>query len=165
MDQDFVDSLTLKKATLRDVGRVGELVRELAGEAPESVLRKRFRRMVLRPSYHVYLLLDGDDPVSLWIGREGYFLGADAPYLQMVGFVVRPDLQRQGLGTMLGAKYLAEIYNYSNFSQFWFITQHDHLHDFYESLGFEKTGARFVYHGRGAGKPPLRRRISRRLGI
>lgn len=165
IDQDFVDSLQLKKASLRDVSRVGHLVKELAGDAPEKAVRRRFRRMVVRPSYLVYLLLHEDRPISLWIGREGYFLGADAPYLQMLALVVDPDYQRQGLGTLLAARYLGEIYGHSNYSQFWFITQHEHLYDFYESMGFERTGARFVYHDGGSGRPSLGRRISRRLGI
>lgn len=164
-DQGFVDSLRLKKAGLRDVGKVTALVKELAGEATESQMRKRFRRLVIRPSYRLYLFLDGDKPIALWMGRDGYFLGADAPYLQMLGLVVHPDYQRQGIGTMLGAKHLQEVYALSNYSQFWFITQHDHLHDFYEGLGFERTGSRFVYHGRGTGRPSLGRRITRVFGI
>jgi ribosomal protein S18 acetylase RimI-like enzyme len=164
-DQSYVDALRLKKASLFDVGKVDHLVRELAGDATDSQVRKRFRRMIVRPSYRVYMLLEGDKPVSLWIGRDGYFLGADAPYLQMLGLVIHPEYQRQGLATMLAAKYLGEIYGYSNYSQFWFITQHEHLFEFYEGLGFERTGARFVYHGRGSGKPSLGRRITRALGI
>ena len=83
----------------------------------------------------------------------------------MLGLVIHPEYQRQGLATMLAAKYLGEIYGYSNYSQFWFITQHEHLYEFYEGLGFERTGARFVYHERGSGKPSLGRRITRALGI
>jgi ribosomal protein S18 acetylase RimI-like enzyme len=164
-DQSYVDSLRLKKASLFDTGKVGDLVKELAGDASESQMRKRFRRLVIRPSYRVYFLTEEKKPISMWIGRIGYFLGADAPYLQMLGLVVHPDYQRKGLGTMLAAKYLSEIYGHSNFSQFWFITQHEHLYEFYESMGFERTGARFVYHGRGSGKPSLGRRITRVLGI
>lgn len=163
--QEYVDSLRLKKAGLRDVRMVRTLVKELAGDATDTQVRKRFRRMILRPSYVVYLLYDGDEPISLWIGREGYFLGADAPYLQMLGLVVHPDHQRKGIGTMLAAKYLTDVYAHSNYSQFWFITQHEHLYDFYEGMGFERTGARFVYHGRGTGRPSLGRRITRALGI
>ena len=165
VDPSFVDSLRLKKASLFDAGRVGDLVEELAGGASESQMKKRLRRMIIRPSYLVYLFLDGENPVAMFTSREGYFLGADAPYLQMLGYVVHPDYQRQGMGTLIAAKYLSQAYASSNYSQFWFITQHEHLYEFYEGLGFERTGARFVYHGRGSGKPSLGRRITRALGI
>lgn len=165
VDQAFVDRLTLRKARPWDGRRAAHLVRELAGDADDAAVRRRFRRLVLRASYHVYLLEDDGEPVAMWIGREGYFLGADAPFLQMLGYVVHPDLQRQGLGSLLAFNFLSQIYGHSDFSQFWFITQHEHLHDFYEGFGFQKTGVRFTIHERGSGKPSVPRRISRRLGI
>jgi GNAT superfamily N-acetyltransferase len=165
VDASFVDSLEFRKARLTDAKKVTHLVRELAGDASEAQIRRRFRRLVLRPGYLVYLFLQDGKPVAMWIGREGYFLGADLPYLQMLGMVVAPDLQRRGLGTLLVSRALQNIFPETDYCQVWFITQHEHLHSFYERLGFEKTGVRFVLHRSGAGRSPIARRLARRLGI
>lgn len=165
MENSLLDSLELRKARLSDASNVGRLVRELAGEAADSAIRRRFRRLVIRPSYLVYVVLLKGQIVGLWIGREGYFLGADAPYLHLLGIVVDPDHQKQGLGTALVEKLMLDIYPKKAYCQVWTVTQHEHLHDFYERSGFEKTGARFVLRGRDAAKPPLGRRIVRKLGF
>ena len=165
VDESFFDSLEFRKARLSDARKVGPLVRELAGEVDEAAVRKRFRRLVIRPSYVVYLFLHEGEPLALWVGREGYFLAADSPYMQLLAAVVHPDYQRQGLGTLIAQRYLQELYPGSDYCQFWFITQHDHLHDFYESVGLEKTGARFVLHEQGQGKPSFGRRVARKLGV
>ena len=165
VDQEFLDSLVFRKARLSDAGKVGRLVRELAGDVSDAALRKRFRRIVLRPSYINFLFLHDGRPIALFLGREGYFLGADAPYLQGIGIVVDPEYQRQGMASALAQTYMMTLYPQSDYSQFWFITQQDHLHQFYESLGYEKTGVRFVLHQRGQGQPSLGRRMARKLGV
>ncbi len=101
VDQEFLDSLVFRKARLSDAGKVVRLVRELVGDVSEAATRKRFRRLVLRPSYINFLFLHDGKPIALWLGREGYFLGADAPYLQAIGLVVDPEYQRQGLASAL----------------------------------------------------------------
>ena len=165
LDEGFVDSLDFRKARLSDARKVDHLVRELAGDVSPTEAKKRFRRLVIRPSYLIYLFLFGGRPIALFIAREGYFLSAANPYLHVLGVVIDPKYQRQGLGSALSQQYLMKMYPEADYSQLWLVTQQDHLHDFYKSVGFDETGTRFVMHVQGQGKPSIGRRIARTLGI
>lgn len=160
--------LVVRRGRVRDAGHVAELARELAGPMTDREARRRVLRLVLRPSYLVYVVEDEDADgriVGLWFGREGYFLGADLPFVQTMGLVVAADRRHEGIASHLMRTCPPDSHHCQN----WFTTQHPHLHGFYEGLGFTISGTRFVRHlDQRAPLPPHRRAVralARRVGL
>ncbi len=164
MDTQFLDELTYRKARLSDVEAVAPLVNTLAGEASDEEVRRRLKRMMFRPSYHVLVAAHSGKIVGLNILREGLFLGADAPGLQSLSLVVDSGYRGKGIATYLLERALEKSAK-EGFCQLWGLTQHEHLHEFYQNLGFENTGVRFVIQTPSTGRLPVKRRLVRRLGV
>ncbi|MEM9036483.1 MAG: GNAT family N-acetyltransferase [Actinomycetota bacterium] len=161
------EGMTLRRARIGDARHIGDLARELAGPMTDEQARRRFLRFVLGPSYLVFVVEDSADDgrlVGLWFGREGHFLGADLPYVQTLGLAVVPDQRRRGIASHLMVVCPPD----SHHSQNWFTTQHPHLHDLYEGLGFAVSGTRFVRYPEHRAPLPRHRRalrsLTRRLG-
>jgi N-acetylglutamate synthase-like GNAT family acetyltransferase len=164
MDKSILDQVDYRKARLSDINAMGPVVRTLSGDASDKSVRRRLKRMLIRPGYHVMVVEHENRIVALNILREGLFLGSDAPGLQSLSLVVDSDYRSQGIASFLMEKAV-EKSSREGFCQLWGLTQHEHLHKYYESLGFTNTGARFVIHTPPAGRIPLGRRIIRKLGL
>ena len=139
---------------------MADLIREVAGDAQEHAIRRRFRRMLLRPSYRVYVAVKGSRRVALLLFRKGHFLGADAPMLLGQDITVDPEFRRQGIAAH-SIESVEKTAALEGFNQVWFVTQHEHLHEVYRGLGYTITGTRFVKHLSGARRLPLWRRAGR----
>lgn len=159
-----LEEITYRKARVGDAAVLAPMVRELAGDASDEQIRRRLRRMILRPGYLAYVLVHQEKPIALALFRPGLFLGADAPYLQVLGLVVDPAYRGHGISAHF-MSLLGQESTRQGYCQLWFITQHDYLHQFYESLGFVKTGTRFVIHTPASGRTGLLRRIGRKLRL
>lgn len=166
--QQVLDQLTHRRAKLRDGANLVDLIQELAGPADRKATMRRYRRMVIRPSYHLFVTLDGTRPVALTAFRSGYFFGADAPHLQFIALVVDPEFRRLGIAHDSMA-YAFARFEGGGYCQIWMVTQQTHLHPMYEELGFGKTGTRFMRPV--TNDPPaaslqrIRRSVVRRLGF
>ena len=164
MDKSILDQIDYRKARLSDIKDMSPLVRTLAGDASYKEVRRRLKRMLLRPGYHIMVVEHQNQVVGLNILREGLFLGADSPGLQSLSLVVDPGYRGQGIASFFMEKAV-EKSSSDGFCQVWGLTQHKHLHEFYESLGFTNTGTRFVIHTPPTGRLPLGRRVIRKLGF
>ena len=103
---------------------MGPLVRDLAGEASDRAVRRRLRRMLLRPGYHVMVVEHQKRVVGLNILREGLFLGADSPGLQSLSLVVDPDYRSRGIASFFLEKAVEKA-SRDGFCQVWGLTQHE----------------------------------------
>ena len=164
MDELLLNDLTYRKARFSDIGHMLPLITELAGESSEKDQKRRMRRLLLRPSYHVLVAVHRNEIVGFNILREGLFVGTDAPSLQILSLVVSTRHQKRGIATYLLDQALEKA-SREGYCQLWGLTQHEHLHTFYENRGFTNTGARFTIQTPQKGRPALARRIGRRLGI
>lgn len=150
----------VRRARVADGRHIGDLARDLAGPMSDREARRRFVRLVLLRNYLVFVVEDQEAAgriVGMWFGHEGYFLGADLPYVQTMGLVVLQEYRQQGIASHLMRTCPPDSYHCQN----WFTTQHPHLHDFYEGLGFTISGTRFVQHNDDRVGLPLRRKIVR----
>lgn len=157
------DRMKIRKARWTDARRAVPLVRGLAGEASEKAAMRRFRRLVLRPSYFMAVAELDDRLIGLLLARSAHFLGADAPYIEGLGVIIDPEYRGTGASLMLMSG-LAEMGVSHGACQVTLTTQHEGLHKYYEAFGFEATGTRFVMH-MGGQDIGLRQKIMRRLGI
>ena len=135
--------LVIRRARGSDANPVAPMIAELAGDGVTNTdAARRFRRVVRAPSYSCYVLEQAETVVGVWVGRSGYLFATEAPAIQPVALVVSPEHRGQGFGGLL-------MHNCpfgNRHSQNWFVTQHDHLHDYYQDLGWSPTGVRFVRH-------------------
>ena len=163
-----VNDIVVRKARFVDARYVADLIREVAGDAEEHAIRRRFRRMLLRPSYTVYVAVKGSRRVALMLFRRGHFLGADAPMLLGQDIAVDPEFRRQGIAARL-IESVEKTVALEGFNQVWFVTQHEYLHEMYQGLGYTNTGTRFVKHLSGARPLSLWHRagrsVARRIGF
>lgn len=158
MERD--DGLSIRRARWSDAPAVVGLVKALAGDMTDRAARRRFRRLVTRPSYIVLVASAADGRVAgIWAAREGHFLAADRPYLQTIGLSVDPDFS--GLG--VGAQLIEAGSRNSFHCQHWVTTTHEELHDYYERLGFRRTGVRFQRVIDERAPLPAGRSLARRL--
>lgn len=159
-----VGQVEYRKARFGEIRTLVPLARELVGAATDRQLEKRLRRLILRRGYSLYVLTWEKQVIALAIFRLGYFLGADVPYVQVIGLVVDPRFRGHGISaTLIGL--LSQESVKRGYCQLWFLTQQESLIEFYEGLGFDNSGYLFTLPLPLDRKLPLRRRIVRRLGI
>ncbi len=164
MDFDY-SKLDYRKARLGDLKALPAIARELKISGTDRQIQKRLRRMILRPTYKIYVLTyDEDEVIALAMFRESHYIASDIPGIQVLGVAVSPEHQGHGAASSFMGLLAQEAVK-REYSQLWFWTQVDTLVEFYEGLGFERSGHRFVMAFPKPENLSLRRRLVRRLGV
>ncbi len=159
-----LEQVSYRKARLGEIKTLVPLARELVGNATDRQLEKRLRRLLLRRGYRIYALIWRKGIIGMAIFRESYFLGADAPSLQIIGEAIDPEFRGNGISAYF-MNLLSGEANSRGYSRLWLVTQHEHRIELCESLGFANSGYWFTLPLSSEEGLPLKRRLIRRLGI
>lgn len=135
----------LREATPEDAVPLARLMGVLGYPTTPEAMRARLAAVGADPDYHT-IIAEADGEVRGMVGlRRGVLYEADHPYIQMVALVVDAEYQGSGIGTVLVQE--AEAWARAQGAATITLTSGKHrqpAHRFYERLGYELTGLRFV---------------------
>ena len=136
---------TIRDAQLGDVAVLAQLLCELGYETTESEMEMRMKRIATDERYRLFVAVrDGD--VCGMIGTFAYYSFVhNDPCGRIVALVVRKDSRRLGVGWRLVAAVEKDFVRrgIKRVALDTRLTRKD-AQKFYESLGYERNGWRFV---------------------
>ena len=135
----------LRPVDLYDSAALAHLMGVLGYPTSAEQMRARLTAIIADPNYHT-VVAEVDGQVRGMVGlRRGHLYELDGPYVQLVAIVVDSDYQGRGIGA--GPVHYAETWARNQGAARISLTsgKQRHLaHRFYERLGYEATGLRFV---------------------
>ena len=138
-------SPTLRIATPADTSALAELATHLGYPSTEADMAARFARIVGRDDYETFVA-EREGRVVGFVGvMHGLSYVYDPPYARLLALVVEPGERGRGTGAALARE--AERWAREHGSDSLHLTTRLHredAHRFYEGLGYERTGARYV---------------------
>ena len=140
-----MNELAIRDAHVSDADAVARLVTQLGYSTTAEQMVTRLEALIARAEYHTFLAERGGVVAGMVGVHLGYSLEFDGVYARLTGLVVDEPMRGRGVGTYLmhhvehwltaiGAKMLT-------------LTSGRHrldAHRFYQRLGYERNGVRFV---------------------
>jgi GNAT superfamily N-acetyltransferase len=140
----MAEPLEVRLASDADAPALAELLAHLGYPAPPAELPLRLERLRASGDEAFIALLDGR-PVGLATSHSRVVLHASRPVLQLTALVVLPDVRGRGVGRVLVE--VVERWARERGADRLVVTTALHRAEaprFYERLGFEHTGRRYV---------------------
>ena len=138
-------SALIRTAVPGDVPALAELTTHLGYPAAPEAMRARFDRIAAHDEYETYVA-ERDGRVVGFVGMMvGLSYTYDPPFARLLSLVVEPGERGRGTGAALLAA--AERWALAQGATQLHLTAALHregTHRFYERLGYERTGARYV---------------------
>jgi GNAT superfamily N-acetyltransferase len=135
----------VRPAAPGDVPALAALSTHLGYPATPEAMRERFERIHGRDDYETYVAERDGRVVGFTGVMHGLSYVYDPPYARLLALVVEPGERGMGTGAALVAA--AERWAHGKGAGQMHLTtalRRDGAHRFYERLGYERTGARFV---------------------
>jgi GNAT superfamily N-acetyltransferase len=137
--------ILIRTAVPEDVPALAALATHLGYPATPEAMRERFGRIHGRDDYETYVAERGGRVVGFAGVMHGLSYVYDPPYARLLSLVVEPGERGTGTGAALVAA--AERWAQGRGAAQMHLTtglHRDRAHRFYERLGYERTGARYV---------------------
>jgi GNAT superfamily N-acetyltransferase len=138
-------SVLIRAATADDTAALAELVTHLGYPTGEEAMRRRLDAILPRDDYATFVAERGGRVVAFVGVMHGLSYNDDAPYGRVLVMVVEPEERGKGTGAVLLAE--AERWARAHGAEKVHLTTALHrggAHRFYERLGYERTGARYL---------------------
>lgn len=135
----------LRPVDLSDSADVAHLMGVLGYPTSAEQMRARLTAIIADPDYHTVVAEVGGQVRGMVGLRRGHLYELDGPYVQLVAIVVDSDYQGRGIGA--GLVRYAEVWARDQGATRISLTsgkQRHPAHRFYERLGYEAIGLRFV---------------------
>ena len=135
----------IRPALPGDVPALAALATHLGYPATPEAMRERFGRIYGRDDYETYVAERGGRVVGFAGVMHGLSYVYDPPYARLLSLVVEPGERGTGAGAALVAA--VERWARERGAERLHLTtalHRDGAHRFYERLGYERTGARYV---------------------
>lgn len=140
-------NVRIRKAEARDVPAVRELLQILAGgEVTDEVTKDRFRMVEASAIDDLYVLEDSQGVQGLLGFRLRENLEEQSRFGEISALVTRPEARRSGYGRAL-VEFAEQLARERGCKGTWLVSgfgREKDAHKFYEKLGYEVTGYRFV---------------------
>ena len=140
-----VEPFLLRTASPSDATGVAALVTQLGYPTAPAEMRGRLERLLTHPEHSMVVAEAEGEIVGLVAAQLGYALEFDGVYCRINGLVVDAQWRGRGLGTLL-MRHM-ESWSKKRGAQSLLLTSGNHrteAHKFYETLGFNATGLRFI---------------------
>ena len=135
----------IRTASPADVPALAALATELGYPTTPEAMRERLDRILPRDDYATWVAERGGRVVGFAGAMHGLSYVYDPPYARLLSLVVEPGERGRGTGAALVAA--AERWARGQGAAQLHLTTALHregAHRFYERLGYERTGARYV---------------------
>jgi GNAT superfamily N-acetyltransferase len=137
--------VAIRTATPADTPALAELATHLGYPTSEPEMAARFARIFGRDDHETFVA-ERDGRVVGFAGvMHGLSYAYDSPYARLLALVVEPGERGRGTGAMLVRE--AERWAREQGSDSLHLTtnlRREGAHRFYEGLGYERTGARYL---------------------
>jgi GNAT superfamily N-acetyltransferase len=137
--------LTIRAAEVNDAAALAQLMCELGYETTKSEMEMRIQRIATDERYRTFVAV-GDDKVCGMIGTLTYpSIEHNDPSGRIVALVILRTMRRRGIGCALIAT-VEKDFAQRGIKRIALNTQlaREDAHKFYESLGYERNGWRYV---------------------
>ena len=137
--------LTIRPAEINDAAALAQLMCELGYETTKSEMEMRIQRIATDERYRTFVAV-GDGKVCGMIGTLTYpSIEHNDPSGRIVALVILRTMRRRGIGRALIAT-VEKDFAQRGIRRIALNTQlaREDAHKFYESLGYERNGWRFV---------------------
>jgi GNAT superfamily N-acetyltransferase len=144
-------SVQVRIATANDAAAMAELIGHLGYPAEARDLPDRLARMRSRGDAEAFVAISGDDVVGVATVHTRVVLHAALPVVQLTALVTSPSMRNRGVGRALVD--VVQSWALERGAEKLVVTTALHRVEaprFYERLGFEQTGRRFVKRLRGS---------------
>jgi GNAT superfamily N-acetyltransferase len=138
-------SVKVRVATADDAAAMAELIGHLGYPAEAAELPDRLARMRALGDAESFVATSGDDVVGLATVHTRVVLHAALPVVQLTALVTSPSMRNRGVGRALVD--IVKSWALAHGAEKLVVTTALHRVEaprFYERLGFEQTGRRFV---------------------
>ena len=138
-------NIAIRPLTLDDSTSAASLVTQLGYPTTPQQIGSRLERFISDSDHALFVAAQQERVVGLVGGRIGYALEYDEPYVRVIGLAVDQQFRHGGIGKML-MRHL-EQWATSNGASRVILTSGSNrteAHKFYEHIGYERTGVRFV---------------------
>lgn len=136
---------TIRTATRDDAPALASLATHMGYPTTPAAMRERLARIRARDDYETFLAVRGGRVVGFAGVMHGLSYVYDPPYARLLALAVEPGERGRGTGAALVAA--AERWARGQGATQLHLTtalHRDGAHRFYERLGYEQTGARYV---------------------
>ena len=140
-----MSTISIRTATLDDAPALAALATHMGHPATPEAMRERLIRIVARDDYETFLAEREGRVVGFAGVMHGLSYVYDPPYARLLTLSVEPEERGKGTGAALVAA--AERWARAQGAAQLHLTTALHregAHRFYERLGYERTGARYV---------------------
>ncbi|MFL5694920.1 MAG: GNAT family N-acetyltransferase [Ktedonobacteraceae bacterium] len=140
-----MERLNIRPAYIADTSRLATLMEQLGYPTEDLQMEERLNGILSRADYQTFVAEISDQVVGMIGLHIGHYYEKDGLYGQIVALVVQQDFQGRRIGSSLvaeGERWLQKqgihtvIVNSGNTRVV--------AHQFYERLGYQATGIRFV---------------------
>jgi GNAT superfamily N-acetyltransferase len=140
-----MDTTSIRAATLDDAPALAALATHMGYPATPEAMHERLARIVGRDDYETFVAERDGRAVGFVGVMHGLSYVYDPPYARLLVLSVEPGERGRGMGAALVAA--AERWARERGAAQLHLTtalHRDGAHRFYERLGYERTGARYV---------------------
>ena len=145
LEGSYLPNAGIREATLNDAAELAGLMSQLGYATTTREMESRLRAILLDDAYKT-LVAEGEGCLTGMIGiRRGYLYETSGKYGHILALAVDRDSRRSGIGRSLLRE--AEQWLADQGIQAVVVNSGDHRDEaymFYEALGYQKTGSRFV---------------------
>ncbi|HEX8695365.1 MAG TPA: GNAT family N-acetyltransferase [Longimicrobium sp.] len=135
----------IRPATAADAAGLAPLITHLGYPSTPEQMRARLERIAAHPDYATLVAERGGRLVGMAGLKRGLSYNHDWPYARIVSLVVEPGERGRGTGAALVAACEAWARGRGAASVHLTTALHrEGAHRFYERLGYERTGARYL---------------------
>ncbi len=139
------DDLSIRRATVADAEALAPLMTQLGYPTEPAAMRARLERIDAHPDYHTLVAARGGVLVGTVGLQRGIGWVDDHPWARVMSLVVTESERGRGTGAAL--MRAAEAWARENGAASLHLTAARHregAHRFYERVGYQATGLRFV---------------------
>jgi len=139
------DDLTIRPATAADADALAPLITQLGYPTEPAAMRARLERIDAHPDYRTLVAERGGRVVGTVGMLRGIGWNADLPWARVMSLVVEEGERGRGTGAALMAA--AEAWARETGAASLHLTTaryREEAHRFYERIGYEATGLRFI---------------------
>jgi GNAT superfamily N-acetyltransferase len=138
-------SVLIRTATLDDAPALAALSTHLGYPATTGEMRERLTRIAARDDYETFVAERDGRTVGFTGVMHGLSYVYDPPYARLLSLVVEPEERGRGTGAALVAAVERWAREHGAGQLHLTAALHrDGAHRFYERLGYERTGVRYV---------------------
>lgn len=142
---DRMNDIHLRPASIDDAEAMATLLGELGYPSTAEQVRARMMRIAQDAAYRIDVAVQENDVVGLMVLQRGWSLEHDTPFARLLALVVSERVRGAGVGAVLVRA--AEAWAREQGAHALHLTTSLHregAHRFYERLGFDRTGWRYV---------------------